>query len=112
RAPQLAGDRAHRLEVALARDREPRLDHVDAEALELARERELLGEVHAAPGRLLAVAQRGVEDPDRLGRHGVILARARPAPARGPPPAAGGWCAATATRPAPRARSPGRPRRA
>ena len=56
----------HRLEVALARDREAGLDHVDAEPLELARDRELLVEVHAAARRLLAVAQRRVEDPDAV----------------------------------------------
>ena len=42
------------------------------ELLELAREGELLLEVHAAAGRLLAVAQRGVEDANRLLAHGVI----------------------------------------
>ena len=66
RLAQLARHRAHGLEVALARDREARLDHVDAEPLELARERELLVQVHAAARRLLAVAQRGVEDAEQL----------------------------------------------
>ena len=43
----------------------PRLDHVDAEPLELPRQAQLLGGVHAAARRLLAVAERGVEDRDR-----------------------------------------------
>ena len=63
---EIARHRAHRLEIALARDREARLDHVDAEPLELARERQLLVQVHAAARRLLAVAQRGVEDAQDL----------------------------------------------
>jgi hypothetical protein len=42
------GHRAHGLEIPLAGDGESGLDHVHAEALELAAERELLGQVHAA----------------------------------------------------------------
>ena len=72
---QLARDRAHRLEVAFARDREARLDHVDAQLFQLARQSELLVQVHAAPGRLLAVAQRGVEDAQQLGAHGFTPGR-------------------------------------
>ena len=70
-AAHFTRDRAHRLEIAIARDRETRFEHVDAESLELARQRELLGEVHAATGRLFAVAQRGVEDADDLA-HDVV----------------------------------------
>jgi len=64
RAPDLAGDQGHRLEVALRGDRKAGLDDVDAHALELAGDLELLGLVHRRAGRLLAVAQRGVEDLD------------------------------------------------
>ena len=52
----------HGVEVAVGRDREPRLDDVDAEAIELARQAQLLARGHAEAGRLLAVAQRRVED--------------------------------------------------
>ena len=61
------GDSMHRLEIAGRRSREAGLDDIDAEALELARDRELLLDVHGAAGRLLAVAQRGVEDADVVG---------------------------------------------
>jgi hypothetical protein len=66
---ELLGDRAHRLEIAIAGDREARLDHVHPQPLELASERELLLEVHAAARRLLAVAQRRIEDADQLPAH-------------------------------------------
>jgi hypothetical protein len=48
------------------RDREPGLDDVHAEVDELGRHAPLLAHGHAAPGRLLAVAQRGVEDQHAL----------------------------------------------
>ena len=54
----------HRFEVAVARDREARFDDVDAESLELARQGQLLVQVHAAARRLLAVTQGRVEDED------------------------------------------------
>ena len=65
-----AGDGLHRLEVAGRGDGEAGLDDVHAEVLEGAGDLELLGQVHAAAGALLAVAQRGVEDDDavRVGR--------------------------------------------
>src|SRR5262249_1581360 len=85
-------------EVALARDREAGLDHVDAEPLELPRERELLADVHAAARRLLAVAQRGVEDPYAVG-HRFILAEA--ARSRAPP----SWASLRASRPCAGARA-------
>ena len=67
RALDLAGDRLHRLEVAGRRDREAGLDDVDAEAGELVGDLELLAGVQRDAGRLLAVAQRGVEDADVRG---------------------------------------------
>ena len=63
-APDLAGDVADRLEVALRGHGEARLDDVDAEARELPGQGELLRVVHGEARRLLAVAQRGVEDQD------------------------------------------------
>ena len=70
RALDLAGDRLDGLEVARRGDREAGLDDVDAEARELLRDLELLLRVERDAGRLLAVAQRRVEDP-----YSVRLAR-------------------------------------
>ena len=56
------GDRLHGLEVAGRGDREARLDHVDAEPRQLRRDLQLLLRVERDPRRLLAVAQRRVED--------------------------------------------------
>ncbi len=56
------GDPPDGLEVALRRRREAGLDDVDAEVLELARDRQLLLHVHGRTRRLLAVAERRVED--------------------------------------------------
>ena len=58
------GDRLDRLEIPGGGDREAALDDVDAELFELERHAHLLGRVHAAARRLLAVAQRRVEDRD------------------------------------------------
>src|SRR5262249_33899682 len=57
------GDGLDRIEVALARDREPGLDDVGSEAGKLLGDLELLADVQRDAGRLLAVPQRGVEDP-------------------------------------------------
>ena len=62
RAAHGLADRLDRLEVALAGDREPGLDHVDAEAPELLRDLELLAHVERDARRLLAVPQGRVED--------------------------------------------------
>ncbi len=62
RAAHRLGDGLDRLEVALAGDREPGLDHVDPEARELLGDLELLADVERDARRLLAVAQGGVED--------------------------------------------------
>ena len=64
-AADRAGDLAHRLEIARRGDREAGLDHVDAQIHERLGDLQLLVEIHAAAGRLLAVAQRGVENDDR-----------------------------------------------
>jgi len=65
------GDGLHGLEVALAGDREAGLDVVDPEARELLGDLELLSRVEGDAGRLLTVAQRGVEDDHRFS-HGVV----------------------------------------
>ena len=67
RAGDFRGDGPDRLEVAGGGDRKPGLDHVDAECGERAGDLDLLGHDHARAGRLLAVAQGGVEDPDAVG---------------------------------------------
>jgi hypothetical protein len=67
RALDLGRHRPHCREVALGGDREAGLDDVHAEQAEGARHLELLAEVHAAPRRLLAVTQRGVEDDQPIG---------------------------------------------
>src|SRR5262249_27608180 len=62
RALHRAGDPLPRLEVAGRGDREAGLDHVHAEARELLRDLDLLLRVQGDAGRLLAVAQRRIED--------------------------------------------------
>ena len=66
-------DRLDGLEVAGRGDREAGLDHVDAQPRELLGDLDLLGGVQRDPGRLLAVAQRGVEDVDAVGVDSVLL---------------------------------------
>ena len=61
------GNGAHRLEVAVRGDGEARLDDVDAHGVEAVGDLELLLERHGRAGALLAVAQRGVEDPHPIG---------------------------------------------
>ena len=63
RPPDLHGDAAHRLRVGGRGDRETGLDDVDTQGIELTGELELLRRAQREPRRLLAVAQRGVEDP-------------------------------------------------
>jgi hypothetical protein len=58
------GHLANRLEVVVGGDRKAGLDHVDAELGQLFGEGDLLGDVHREPGRLLAVAQSGIENDD------------------------------------------------
>ena len=62
------GDPGDGLEVALGRDRKPRLDDVDAHLVEIVGDLELLLERHRGAGALLAVAQRGVEYEDAIPR--------------------------------------------
>ena len=65
-ALDLAGDRLDGLEVARRGDREAGLDDVDAQPRELVGDLELLGRVERDARRLLAVAQRRVEDQDSV----------------------------------------------
>src|SRR5216683_150061 len=62
RSFDLAGNRLHRLEVAGRGDGEAGFDNVHAKVLERMSHFQLLGKVHAGPGGLLAVPQRGIED--------------------------------------------------
>ena len=62
RFPDRVGDRLHGFEVAVGAGGEAGLDHVDLQALELAGDAQLLVLGHGGAGRLLAVAQGGVEN--------------------------------------------------
>jgi hypothetical protein len=64
----LVGDALDGLEISDGGDGKTGLDDVNAEALKLAGDDELFGGVHAATGRLLAIAEGGVEDEDAGGR--------------------------------------------
>ena len=92
-ALRLAGDPLDGLEVAGRGGREAGLDDVDLEPDELAGDLELLGRGQPGAGRLLAVAQGRVEDPDaEPGGH-----RADSATRRGSLAAAWAWPAWTTT---------------
>lgn len=65
--PHLDGDGSHGIKVIRRGRREARLDDVDAEAGELARDDELLRAGHGGPRGLLPVAERGVEDANIVG---------------------------------------------
>ena len=62
----LARNPAHRLEIARRGDGEARLDHIDAQPRQLMGDLQLLVDVQRRARRLLAVAQRGVEDDDDI----------------------------------------------
>jgi len=65
------GNRQHTPPVALRRAREPRFDHVHPQRIQLAGETQLLLGRHRIAGRLLAVAQGGIEDDD-VSPHGWL----------------------------------------
>jgi hypothetical protein len=67
RTADRVGDFADRLEVAGRSDRKAGFDNIDAEGDEGLGDLHLLLQVHAAAGRLLAVAEGCVEDFDRAG---------------------------------------------
>ena len=62
RPANLLADPAHRFEIAVRRGGKAGFDHVDAEFLQLARDHDFLLHGHARARRLLAVAQRGIEN--------------------------------------------------
>src|SRR5688500_4961077 len=67
------GDGAHRFEIAVRRGGEAGLDHVDAHALQRARDAQLLVARHRGARALLAVAHGGVEDDQIVGStHGMV----------------------------------------
>lgn len=67
RVPHLDGDGSHSIKVVRRGSWEARLDDVDAEAGELARDDELLRAGHGGPRGLLPVAESGVEDANVVG---------------------------------------------
>ena len=69
RAADARGDLPHGLGVVRRRDREPGLDDVHAERVELPGQLELLAGPQREAGRLLAVAKRGVEDRHAIAGH-------------------------------------------
>ena len=73
-ALRLLRDPPDRLEVAGRRGREAGLDDVHLEPRELARDLQLLRGGQAGAGRLLAVAERRVEDPDLAGPYALAEA--------------------------------------
>ena len=64
-----AGDLLDGFEIAGRGDRKAGFDDVDAQIDQRLGDFQLLGNVHAGAGRLLAVAQRGVENANRPRRH-------------------------------------------
>ena len=56
------GDQLHRLEIAIGAGRKTGFDHIHTQALQLACNAQLLVARHGCTGRLLAVAQRGIEN--------------------------------------------------
>ena len=67
---KLLGDRSHRFKVAGRGNWEPGLDDINPQFNEGLGHLELLGHGHAATGRLLAIAERRVEDDDVVGHGG------------------------------------------
>jgi hypothetical protein len=63
----LGGDTLHGFEISLGGDGETGFDDVHSEAFKLMGDDELFVGVHAAAGRLLAIAQSGVKDEDLFG---------------------------------------------
>ena len=70
-------DGLHRREIAFRGDGKSGFDDVHAQAIELMRQAQLLLHVHAAPGRLLAIAQGSVEYPDPRSFHVPDLPQVR-----------------------------------
>jgi hypothetical protein len=66
-ALDFASHEIHRLPIAARGDRETSFNDVDPELRERLRDPQFFWLRHAAAGRLLAVAQRGIEDEDAVG---------------------------------------------
>ena len=64
RAANLARDLMHGIPIAVRCRWVPSLDDIDAQPRQLLRDRELFARSHSAAGRLLAVAQRRIENHD------------------------------------------------
>ena len=63
------GDGAHGLGVGFGSDRKARFDDIHAQSVQLPGQLQLLGHAQREAWRLLAVAQRGVEDDDTVSSH-------------------------------------------
>jgi len=59
---ELAAHCGNGLEIAVGGNGKPRFDHVDSQFHQFVRHAQLLGNCHAAAGRLLAIAQGSVEE--------------------------------------------------
>jgi hypothetical protein len=86
-AANLAGDAPAGVELGGGKAGKSRLDHIDAQLLELAGDPELGGRVQMKARRLLAVSQRGVEY-----ENSVLFHRQLPLKTRKPPPLGRGLC--------------------
>src|SRR5260370_1254376 len=73
------GDGPYGFKVAIGGNGEPGFDHVGAQTVELMRQPQFFLMVHAAPGRLLSVAQGGIEngDSELLRGHGASFENLR-----------------------------------
>jgi hypothetical protein len=67
RAFNRLGNALHRIEIPRGCDGKPRLDYIHAEERELTCNLQLFLLIERRTGRLLAIAQRGVEDDDMVG---------------------------------------------
>ena len=72
-SPDLGGDFPHGVGIGRRCNREPGLDDVHTQGIELTRQLQLLGGVKRKSRRLLAVPQRRVEDPYVLFVHRTPL---------------------------------------
>ena len=70
-------NRLHCGKIAFRGDGEAGFDDVHAQAVELVRQAQLFLHVHAASGRLLAIAKRGVEYRDPGSFHAKVLLQVR-----------------------------------
>ena len=69
RAGHFGGNHTHGLGVGFGGNRKARFDDIHAQSVQLPGQLELLGHAQREARRLLAVAQRGVEDDDTVSSH-------------------------------------------